>query len=100
MKEGLSKMRGEKAPRKAQCALEFFCKKEVGAWLRGSCDCSIVVLKLQVCQGTGVGHAFFRSAKERWTACSLSAIGKLKGRVLIDTIRSWTGGVLRRRSKV
>ena len=50
-------MKGGKAPGLDQCAVEFLRKGEIWAWLRDSCDCSIVVLRQGEFQGTGVGHA-------------------------------------------
>ena len=41
-----------------------------GAWLHGSCDCSIVVLRMREFQGTGVGHALSRSIREKGTDAS------------------------------
>ena len=62
----------------------------------GSCDCSIVVLRLGECQRTCIRHVLSRSTRER-NRCErsysrdiglLSAVGKLYGRVLIDRIRT------------
>ena len=41
-----------------------------GSCLHGSCDCSIVVLRLGEFQRTGVVHALSRSIRERGTDAS------------------------------
>ena len=43
---------------------------------RGLCDCSIVVLRLEECQGTGVGHTLFRSTREKGTDASAMTPGQ------------------------
>ena len=47
-----------------------FKRKDVEAWLHGSCDCSIAVLSLGEFQGTGMGHVLSRSIREKGTDAS------------------------------